>query len=88
MKKLAAIAVLTAALATPAAAQYVYPMSPDRYYWSEPRGFDEVYIYHGPTVYGSPTPLLTQRGLMNDPDPHVRSQIQRNYNFYMNLNGG
>ena len=79
---------ISGALMTPAAAQYVYTEG----YYSAPRGYDEVYVYDGPVygapVYGSPTPLLTQRGLLTDPDPHIGNQIQRNYNYYMNLNGG
>lgn len=88
MKKLAAIVALTAALATPAAAQYIYDPGSGLYVYAQPRGFDEVYTYDSPgyVYYGSPLPLATQRGFMSDPDPNIRSQIQRNYNYYMNLN--
>jgi hypothetical protein len=87
MKKLAAIAALTAALATPAAAQYVYSPYGGNYGY-EPRGYDEIYVYGAPPVYGSQAPLITPRGVMSDPDPNIRSEIRRHYNHYMYLNGG
>lgn len=87
MKKLAAVIALSAALATPAAAQYVYPVSPDGYYVSGPRGFDEIYVHEAPVVvYGPPVTLITPRGVMSDPDPRIRSEIRRNYNHYLNMN--
>lgn len=88
MKKLAAAIALSAALVTPAAAQYYYDPGTGLYVTAQPRGFDEVYVYDAPTFYRSPTPLITPRGVMSDPDPHIRSQIQRNYNHYLNMNGG
>ncbi len=85
MKKLVAVVAVTAALATPALAQTYYP-SQDGYMMSQ-RGYNDGYT----SVYiqgGSPGALYTQRGVMTDPDPFIRGSIQRNYNYYQNLNGG
>ena len=80
MKKLAAVIAISAALATPAFAQYTYNPNTGEYLQG-PRDRTEIYVQGV-----SPRALYTQRGVMTDPDPFVAGSFQRNYNYYQNLN--
>lgn len=82
MKKLAAVIAVTAALATPALAQSVY-YNPATGEYVQSR--TQITVPYASQPLG---PIYTQRGVMTDPDPNVRLDLHRNFEHYVNGNGG
>ncbi len=75
MKKVLAILAVTAAFASPSLAQPTYDFNTG------------VYVNKPSVPVATPSMgVKTSRGLITDPDAFIRGSIERNYNYYQNLN--